>query len=110
MTPLLTQTQSRANDNVPWAGPLTSSAVSVRLAPQLDQRAVMQSMLDAGVSTRRGIMCTHREPAYASYASQPLPHSVAAQEQCVLLPLYIQMTDEEQARVVDQLRAACEQR
>jgi perosamine synthetase len=83
---------------------------SVRLAPELDQRAVMQSMLDAGVSTRRGIMCTHREPAYAKYAAQSLPHSVAAQEHTVLLPLYIQMTDEEQARVVELLRAACEKR
>jgi perosamine synthetase len=81
---------------------------SVRLAPDLDQRAVMQSMLDAGVSTRRGIMCSHREPAYARYASQHLPHSVAAQEQSVLLPLYIQMTDDEQAKVVKELQSACE--
>ena len=81
---------------------------SVRLAPELDQRAVMQSMLDAGVSTRRGIMCTHREPAYAKYAAQPLPHSVAAQEHTVLLPLYIQMTDEEQSNVVKELQRACE--
>jgi len=83
---------------------------SVRLAPELDQRAVMQRMLDKGISTRRGIMCTHREPAYAKYASQSLPNSVDAQEHTVLLPLYIQMTDEEQRRVVDELRAACEQK
>ena len=31
----------------------------------VDQRAVMQGMLDRGVATRRGIMCIHREPAYA---------------------------------------------
>src|SRR5262245_17667805 len=36
----------------------------VRLPPQCDQRAVMQRMLDEGVATRRGIMCSHREPAY----------------------------------------------
>ena len=28
-----------------------------------DQRTVMQAMLDAGVSARRGIMCSHREEA-----------------------------------------------
>ena len=37
----------------------------VRLPRHVDQRAVMQSMLDQGVATRRGIMCAHREPAYA---------------------------------------------
>jgi dTDP-4-amino-4,6-dideoxygalactose transaminase len=81
---------------------------SIRLPQGCDQRAVMQSMLDAGVSTRRGIMCTHREPAYAKYAGQHLPHSVSTQEQCVLLPLYIQMTEEEQAKVVKELLSACE--
>ena len=42
----------------------------VRLPAGVDQRKVMQAMLDAGVSTRRGIMCSHREPAYAGH---PLP-------------------------------------
>ena len=33
-------------------------------AGRLRPADVMQAMLDAGVSTRRGIMCSHREPAY----------------------------------------------
>jgi len=32
----------------------------VRLPHHCDQRAVMQKMLDQGVATRRGIMCSHR--------------------------------------------------
>jgi len=36
----------------------------VRLDSGLDQRAFMQRLLDQGISTRRGIMCAHREPAY----------------------------------------------
>ena len=80
----------------------------VRLTERCEQRAVMQYMLDAGVSTRRGIMCSHREPAYTKFAGLRLPHSVAAQEKCVLLPLYVQMTDEEQAKVVQELLRACE--
>jgi perosamine synthetase len=36
----------------------------VRLPESNDQRRVMQHMLDAGVATRRGIMCSHREAAY----------------------------------------------
>ena len=54
-----------------------------------DQRAVMQRMLDDGVSTRRGIMCSHREPAYKdSPIRHPLRRSEAAQERAIILPLY----------------------
>ena len=38
----------------------------VRLPARLDQKAVMQSLLDQGISTRRGIMCAHRERPYAN--------------------------------------------
>lgn len=79
----------------------------VRLPEGVDQRAAMQAMLDAGVATRRGIMCAHREPAYAGRAPHPtLPHSERAQDECILLPLYPQMTEDEQARVVEALKSA----
>jgi perosamine synthetase len=96
----------------------------VRLPEGCDQVGVMQAMLEAGVSTRRGIMCSHREPAYAN--SQPwscgngpgdcgctpgncknLPESEQAQDHSILLPLYHQMTDQDQDRVVEALRQAC---
>jgi dTDP-4-amino-4,6-dideoxygalactose transaminase len=80
----------------------------VRLSGGLEQRQVMQEMLSRRVSSRRGIMCAHREPAYAD---QPRPHSLReserAQDECVLLPLYPQMADEEQELVVEVLRDAC---
>lgn len=80
----------------------------VRLPARCDQRAVMQYMLDQGVSTRRGIMCSHREAAYHDLPLRwPLPHSEQAQEHCVLLPLYHQMTDAEQAQVASALKQAC---
>lgn len=80
----------------------------VRLPPGADQRAVMQHALDREVATRRGIMCSHREPAYAQVKPRhPLAHSESAQDGCVLLPLYGQMTDEEQQRVADALAEAC---
>ncbi len=37
----------------------------VRLPNGCEQVQVMQGMLDAGISTRRGIMCAHRELAYS---------------------------------------------
>ncbi len=80
----------------------------VRLPDECDQQTVMQRMLDAGVATRRGIMCSHREPAYASSRDrEALPHSEAAQDRCVILPLYPHMTAGEQQQVVAAFRDAC---
>lgn len=80
----------------------------VRLPASCDQRRVMQAMLDDGIGTRRGIMCSHREPACAALVPRhPLIESEQAQERCVLLPLFPQMSDVEQQQVVASLRRAC---
>ena len=80
----------------------------VRLPSNLDQRAVMQQMLDAGVSTRRGIMCSHREEPYRdARRSGELKHSEAAQDHCIVLPLYGQMTTADVHAVAQALRGAC---
>ncbi|MBW4432154.1 MAG: DegT/DnrJ/EryC1/StrS family aminotransferase [Pelatocladus maniniholoensis HA4357-MV3] len=94
----------------------------VRLSEKYDQVQVMQTMLDAGVSTRRGIMCAHRELAYSIEAwscgidgdacdckqgsCQRLIESEQAQERAIILPLFHQMTQEEQNRVVEVLKTA----
>ena len=80
----------------------------VRLPDGSDQRSVMQAMLEKGVATRRGIMNAHREPVYAEAPLRhALPNSEAAQDSCILLPLYVQMTDAEQEQVVAALKEAC---
>ncbi len=80
----------------------------VRLPDGCDQRTVMQRMLDEGVSTRRGIMCSHREPAYTDLSLRsPLPRSELAQDRSIVLPLYPQMTAAEQERVATALRRSC---
>lgn len=79
----------------------------VRLPAGVDQRGVMQFMLDAKVSTRRGIMCSHREAAYAqSPLRSSLAHSEAAQDNCILLPLYSGLSEHEQSHVARALRQA----
>jgi dTDP-4-amino-4,6-dideoxygalactose transaminase len=78
----------------------------VSLDPVIDQRAVMQAMLDAGISTRRGIMCSHREPPYSQASHRPLPRSERAQDHSVLLPLFPGMTDAQLGQVVDALHGA----
>jgi dTDP-4-amino-4,6-dideoxygalactose transaminase len=81
----------------------------VRLPGWCDQATVMQKMLDAGVATRRGIMCSHREPAYPreAFRATPLPESERAQDSAIILPLYHQMTEEEQDTIKAALKAAC---
>lgn len=80
----------------------------IRLSAKFNQRTVMQYMLERGVSTRRGIMCSHREEAYIAFPPrQPLPYSEDAQDRCVLLPLYHQLTDAEQKHVATTLKEGC---
>jgi len=82
---------------------------TVRLQPPLEQRRVMQCLLDEGISTRRGVMNAHREPAYPPgswRATGPLTRGEQAQDTVIVLPLYHQMTDEDQQRVVAALRRA----
>jgi dTDP-4-amino-4,6-dideoxygalactose transaminase len=80
----------------------------VRLPNHCDQRQVMQYLLDRGVSTRRGIMCAHREIPYQEAAKNALLHeSEKAQDACIVLPLYAQMTQEEQDSVIQNLQSAC---
>lgn len=79
----------------------------VWLPERCDQKRVMQSMLDDGIATRRGVMCAHREPAYTDvYGKQSLPVSEAAQDHSIVIPLYSQMTEADQDRVVGALKKA----
>lgn len=72
----------------------------VGLPDWADPPLVMQAMLDSGVATRRGIMCAHLEGAYSDRPAAPLPHSERAHWRSILLPLYPQMTADDQEQVV----------
>jgi perosamine synthetase len=80
----------------------------VLLPTTADQRQVMQAMLDRGISTRRGVMCAHREPAYAGAPGIrfPLPASEAAQDRGLILPLYDSLTEDDVIRVARGLAEA----
>jgi dTDP-4-amino-4,6-dideoxygalactose transaminase len=97
----------------------------VRLPNGCDQVQVMQAMLDAGVSTRRGIMCAHREPAYKyekwscgivqekcqceAEKCDRLSESETAQDLSILLPLFHQMTEQEQNYITKVFKANIKQ-
>ena len=81
---------------------------AVRLPEYVEQRAAMQLLLDLGISTRRGVMCSHREPAYADLPQRhSLAHSEHAQDRTILLPLFPGMTADDQSRVVSAVSRAC---
>lgn len=80
----------------------------VELPKQLGQKAVMQALLDRNVSSRRGIMNSHREVPYRREgAPWVLPHSEHAQDRRIILPLFPQMTEDEQQTVCAALKEAC---
>lgn len=95
---LLAGIDGLAAPHVPLYAKSNWQSYCVRLPQGVDQREVMQAMLDRNIATRRGIMCIHREESYpaGTWVSQGgLSHSEAAQDQCILLPLYVQMTEHE---------------
>jgi dTDP-4-amino-4,6-dideoxygalactose transaminase len=76
-----------------------------RLPDGVDQRTVMQSLLDKGIATRRGIMCSHRKVPYSNNEQQhELRQSELAEDHSILLPLYAQMSEDDQNRVTEALR------
>lgn len=91
----------------------------VGLPEGANQAKVMQYMLDYGIATRRGIMCSHREEAYSNQpwscgvgpgscgcpplTCRVLKQSEFSQDHGILLPLYSDMTDSEQDRVAETL-------
>jgi perosamine synthetase len=94
----------------------------VQLPENCDQREVMQTMLDAGVATRRGVMCAHRELAYGrgtwtcglspqcdcpSGICSRLKQSEKAQDRTLVLPLFHEMTDAEQDKITAVFQEAC---
>lgn len=79
----------------------------LQLPTWCDQRAVMQEMLDKGISTRRGVMNAHLERSYQSDNERVrLPRSEYAQQHGIIVPLVPSMTTAEVKRVCGTLAGA----
>jgi dTDP-4-amino-4,6-dideoxygalactose transaminase len=69
------------------------------------QRPIMQTLLDEGISTRRGVMNAHREAAYPAGTWRVAPgHSLErseeAQDTAIMLPLFHDLQERDQDRVI----------
>ena len=70
------------------------------------RNALMQKMLDDGISTRRGVMTAHREVAYQNECKDVhLPVSEDACDRSIIIPLYVPMSKEEIDTVVKSFRS-----
>jgi perosamine synthetase len=72
----------------------------------VSRNELLQQLLDVGVSARRGIMASHREPAYAQEPHGPLPNTERLTDGSIILPMFHDMTEHDQDRVVEALHGA----
>jgi dTDP-4-amino-4,6-dideoxygalactose transaminase len=72
----------------------------------VDRDAVMQELLDQGISTRRGIMAAHLEPACADLPAPELPVTELLTRRSLILPLFHGMEPTHVERVASTLSRA----
>lgn len=72
----------------------------------LDRDGLLQRLADADISARRGIMAAHRQPAYRDHdgGSASLAVTEHLNETTLILPVYHQLTPEDQERVIEVLQ------
>jgi perosamine synthetase len=97
--------------SIPWLVPPQEPAgyrhsfqsYMVRLASDapISRDRLMQELLDRGVSTRRGIMAIHRETPYRGAWDKQLPNTNAVTDTTMILPLFHEMTAEDQHYVIE---------
>ena len=78
-----------------------------RLTPDspVNRDELMQILLDAGISSRRGIMASHQEIPYTEAQwYRRLPETERAARETLILPLFHQMTEAEQDYVLERIR------
>lgn len=79
-----------------------SYMVRLRDDAPISRDDLMQELLDRGVSSRRGIMAIHREAPYCSGLwDAQLPVTNHVTDSALVLPVFHEMTDEEQDYVID---------
>jgi perosamine synthetase len=109
---VLAKRYSAALANHPWLEPPVepdgyahswqSYAVRLRTGAPLTRLELMRALLHDEIATRRGVSAIHHEPPYRDGAP-PLPNTEAAAADRLLLPLFPDLSDAEQERVLERL-------
>jgi dTDP-4-amino-4,6-dideoxygalactose transaminase len=78
-----------------------SYVIYIKSNSNVTRNQFMELMLEKGISTRRGIMTSHRESAYNNeYKGLSLPLSENYSDNSVVLPLFYPMKEEEIEKVI----------
>ncbi len=73
------------------------------------REGLLADLARADISARRGIMAAHRQPPYAQHAAPgSLPNTERLTDNTLILPLFHQLSESEQARVIDVLGAGAQ--
>lgn len=81
-----------------------SFSITLKDSCRIGRNELMTKLLDEGISTRRGVMTTHRETAYKNMYQIELPISEHAADNSIIIPLYVPMTSDDINKVIDALR------
>lgn len=101
-------------EDIPWMVPPVEPAycktnwqsypVRILDSAPVSRDELMQRLLDAGISTRRGIMNAHQESTYSPCPN--LSNSESARDSVILLPLFYGMTEEQVETVIGKIKEA----
>lgn len=81
-----------------------SYSLYIRPEAPISRNELMEKLLERGISTRRGVMTTHRETAYRQeYRDINLPVSEDLSDRSIILPLYVPMKKEDITYIIDQV-------
>ncbi len=83
----------------------TWQSYCVRVGPgaPVGRTELMRLLLADGIATRRGVMTIHREASYGDEPHRDLPHTEAASDSTLMLPLFPDLDEADQDRVIDAL-------
>jgi dTDP-4-amino-4,6-dideoxygalactose transaminase len=71
-----------------------------------DREGLLEALANADISARRGIMASHRQPPYRDLTPENgLPVTERLNDNTLILPVFHQLTDEDQDRVIAVLRS-----
>lgn len=89
----------------------TWQSYCVRLGPAapIGRNELMRRLLGDGIATRRGVMASHEEVSYAEdekAGRATLAHTEAAARETMMLPLFPDLTEDEQDHVIERLAAS----
>ena len=82
-----------------------SFCLYIKPSSPVTRNELMEKMLEAGVSSRRGIMTSHRETAYKTECSGlSLPVSEDLADNSIVIPLYVPMQQADIDKVIDTIK------